>query len=221
MTDPRAKMIRIRQFTVRDIEAQVSALFARHPVARAVPVPIDLLVELEGVRLDIMRGLEERLGIHGATMRDITTGQVWIFIDDRLADEDRALNRYRSTVSEELGHVVLHRDVIDQVSTEEDFRTLQRHPDWQVVERNAKRFGASTLMPANEVIRSAERIYPELVRVAGFGDPDAILKHLSALLARQFQVSPESMRYRLREWPIHIERRVRDGVDSGLDYLPS
>ncbi|MCB9872542.1 MAG: ImmA/IrrE family metallo-endopeptidase [Planctomycetaceae bacterium] len=199
----------------------MSKLFAQHPAALTTPVPIDLLVELEGANLDIMRGLTALHGIHGATMKDVETGEIWVLVDDRLADEGRSLNRYRSTIAEELGHMILHREIIDQVSTVDDFRIVQRHPEWWVVERNAKKFAACVLMPAQHVIRASEELYPQLVRVAGYGHPEAILKHLASLLAKRFEVSPESMTYRLREWPVNIEDRVRSGINAQLDYLPS
>ena len=101
-----------------------------------------------------------------------------MFIDERLADGNAA--RYRMTVAEELGHIVLHRSVIEKVGSFEEWSELQRHKLWGYVERNAKRFAAAILMPGSAVVRAAEEEYPRLVHTAGFTNVEAIEKYLGA-----------------------------------------
>jgi Zn-dependent peptidase ImmA (M78 family) len=87
------------------------------------------------------------------------------------------------------------------------------------MDRNAKRFAAAVLMPGEQVSREAEQVYSKLVRAAGFGDVAAVKKYLASQLAKQFEVSPQAMTIRLREWPMKIEDRVDQAMRAQLDYL--
>lgn len=180
------------------------------------PIDIDLMLEqVDGVVLDIWPGLRKLHGIEGAVVRDADTGDLIILVDDWLADH--APTRYRMTVAEELGHVVLHRRVIDHINSNDDFSALQQHEQWHKMERNAKRFGAAALMAAESVSQSALIVYRKLVAAAGYGDKEAIKRHLAALLAKQFVVSVEAMRYRLGEWPMRVFDRVDEAMNARMD----
>lgn len=183
-----------------------------------IPVDVDLLLEtIEGVDLDIWPGLRSRYNVDGFVGRDIETGQLVILIDDWLADHRPT--RYRMTVAEELGHVVLHRSLIEQVGAPDDFLHLQRHHRWHEMDRNAKRLAAAVLMPAKQIEQAAGQWYSKLVAVAGFEDVAAVKKHLAAQLAKQFEVSAQAMNIRLTEWPMRVFGRVEQAMKDRLDYL--
>jgi IrrE N-terminal-like domain len=183
-----------------------------------IPVDVDLLVEqLPGVDLDYWPALSANYGLEGMVARDRETHDLFVFIDDRLADSRPT--RYRMTVAEELGHLTLHRSLIEAINEPNDFRELQQHPKWGTIERNAKRFAAAILMPGDVLVKQAEQLYPKLVEVAGYGDASAILAHLASMLAKQFAVSPQSMNYRLDEWPMKIKTRVVESIRDRIGYL--
>ncbi len=183
-----------------------------------VPVDVDLLVErVDSVDLDYWPGLRANHGIEGMIARDPETSRLFVFIDDRLADTQPT--RYRMTVAEELGHLVLHPKMIDQVQTPADFKQLQQHYRWKQMERNAKRFAAAILMPGGALTLQAERLYPRLVKVAGYGNAPAILGQLAVTLAKRFEVSTQTMEYRLDEWPMRIKNRVEEAVRDRVDFL--
>jgi hypothetical protein len=183
-----------------------------------IPVDVDLLVErVDGVDLDYWPGLRANHGIEGMIARDPKTSLLFVFIDDKLADTQPT--RYRMTVAEELGHLVLHTKMIDQVQTPADFKQLQQHYRWKQMERNAKRFAAAILMPGDALMLHAERLYPRLVKVAGYGNAPAILGQLAVTLAKKFEVSTQTMEYRLDEWPIRLKARVEEAVRNRLDFL--
>ncbi len=206
-------------YKVREIESKARAFLIEHAGVRPeIPIDIELLLErLPGVHLDLKRGLEDRHSVHGMVLRDVETGELFVFIDEELAD--RSPTRYRMTVAEELGHIVLHRQTIDQIRDEDDFRELQQHACWHGMERNAKRCAAALLMPASMVLRHAQRIYPKLVGVAGFDNPQAIKNHLATLLAKTFDVSYQAMTYRLGEWPTLVRDKVESSMSNRLDFL--
>ncbi len=183
-----------------------------------IPVDVDLLVErVDGVDLDYWPGLRANHRIEGMIARDPKTGLLFVFIDDKLADTKPT--RYRMTVAEELGHLVLHPKMIDQVQTPADFKQLQQHYRWKQMERNAKRFAAAILMPGDALTLQAERLYPQLVKVAGYGNAPAILGQIAVTLAKKFEVSTQTMEYRLDEWPMRLKARVEEAVRNRLDFL--
>ncbi len=180
-----------------------------------IPIDVELVLErLQGVVLDFWPALKANHQVEGMVCRDTATGELCVFIDEELYR-----NRSRMTVAEELGHIVLHRSVIEQVASPEDFLELQRHPLWHRMDRNAKRFAAAVLMPGDKVVEEAAALYPKLVRVAGFGHPQAIINQLAAQLAKRFEVSPQTMGYRLKEYPMKLVQRVEEAMKDGLDYL--
>jgi hypothetical protein len=207
-------------FTVAELEG-MAASFLRNAMPQGVqiPVDIDLLLERQGVDLDYWPNLKSIHGVAGAVLRDTNSNSLVIYIDQEIADEDSGKNFYRTTVAEELGHVVLHGTAIQQVVEMHDFRQLQRHSMWHQAERNAKRFGYSLLMPQEELLRESNQIYPKLVLVAGYGDGEAIKMHLCSQLARKFEVSHKTMSIRMTEWPMRINEKVDQAIRSRIETL--
>ena len=73
-----------------------------------IPVNVDLLVEkVEGIKLDVWPKLQANHKVLCMVVRDVGMGEVFIYIDDDLADNDtpNGVARYRMTVAEELAHV--------------------------------------------------------------------------------------------------------------------
>jgi hypothetical protein len=111
-----------------------------------IPVDVEFLLEsIPGVDLDCHRGLREQHNIDGMVMRNVEMGTLLVLIDEYLMD--RQGNRYRMTVAEELGHIVLHRELIEQIRGIQDIQELHHHKNMPLMERNAKRFAAAILMP--------------------------------------------------------------------------
>lgn len=206
-------------YSVAELERRAQSLLAES-FGDDLPIPIDVEIVLEevpGVTLDLWPGLRANHLTEGMVCRDTMSGELMVYIDEDLADDNP--NRYRMTVAEELGHCILHRGVVDQVHSPKDFLELQRHALWPQLERNAKRFGAAVLMPGQAVLESAATLYPKLVAVAGFNNVDAILNQLAARLAGQFVVSPQTMGYRLNEWPIKVTEKVREAMREKLTFI--
>ena len=202
---------------MREIERLASAFLTEQlgPDV-SIPVDIDILLErIDGVTLDILP--MHHHGTEGAIIRDADSGELFVWIDERLADGNAT--RYRMTVAEELGHLILHRSVIEKVDSFDDWSALQRHRLWRDVERNAKRFAAAILMPGGAVVRVAEEEYPRLLRAVGFTNVEAIEKYLVLQLAKRFDVSQQTMRYRLDEWPVRVLERMHKSFQDRLDYL--
>lgn len=214
-------MVQLPKYSVKDIERKASQLLtARYGHDIPVPVDVELLVEeMDGVSLDIYPALRANHKIEGMVFRDVESGKLMVLIDEDLADGPP--NRYRMTVAEELAHLHLHGSVIEQVREIQHFREIQRHSDWQEAERNAKRFAAAILMPGKNVGFEAAELYSKLITVAGFNDTNAVKSTMASVLAKKFEVSSQSMKYRLTEWPMRVYDRVENAMRDRLDYLES
>jgi hypothetical protein len=211
---------KLRIYTVAELESMAETFLKESIGVVTMPIDVELLIESrDDADLDYFPGLKPNHGVLGAVFFDLDTQRFLVVVDDGLADSDSQRNRYRMTVAEELAHLVLHGDVIRQMSDVDDFRTLQSHPDWKKIEANARRFAAAVLMPGSVLLVEANAVYSKLVKTAGYNDLDAIQKYLKNLLASRFEVSPESMGYRLNEWPMRIMAKVEVSMDARLAYL--
>lgn len=210
-----------REYSVAEIERRAAELLRRHcgtPVP--IPVDVDLLLEREpGVTLDYRPGLRQVHGVVGAVARERGTGRLIVLIDAQVADHNP--NLYRFTVAEELGHVILHRPLIEKVRTLREAKALHASEEYRRMDRNAKRFAAAVLMPPAEVLRDAAEVYPQLVAAAGFGNVEAVQGYLVDRLARRYRVSTQAMRIRLGEWPIRVLDRVAAAMRERLAFLPA
>ena len=183
----------------------------------SIPVDIELIVEkLHGIQIDVQRGLKEIHNIWGMIGHCKETDKLLILIDENLFDLDSLHHLYRMTVSEEFAHSLLHGDAIRATTKTQE---LQKHPEWHIHDRNAKRLAAAILMPAENVVEDAREYYKELVEIAGFSDPSAVKKYLVKRLSEEYDVSPTTMNIRLNEWPIKIFDKIDQAMKEGLDFL--
>jgi len=212
---------KLPSYTVAQLERLAESLlrdsFGDH---MAVPVDVEFLLESrDDVDFDFWPGLSANHQTVGAVFFDLDQQRFLVVIDEALADDEPRRNFYRMTVAEELGHVVLHGDIIRRLESIDDFRLLHRHGQWEEIERNAKRFAAAVLMPGSVLVQESNKVYGELVKHAGFGNVEVIQKYLRNQLAKRFEVSPQSMGYRLNEWPMKINAKVEAAMAAQLDYL--
>jgi Zn-dependent peptidase ImmA (M78 family) len=96
---------RIRRLDERAIRAAAERLLAESHPAGEPPVPVDLVVERQGIDIVPLPGLEESFGVVGFTSLDLST----IYVD--AAVFQRQENRYRFALAHELGHVRLHAEL--------------------------------------------------------------------------------------------------------------
>jgi Zn-dependent peptidase ImmA (M78 family) len=134
---------------------------------------------------------------------------------------DHSPNRYRFTLGEELGHYLLHADYIPKVTAHSDaLRTYATLPGRWRMDRNARRFAAAVLMPMETLVPNTEDLYAQIVGTVGFNDPDAVRKYLTAQMAKRYRVSTQSMRFRLREYPARLDKRIDQALQEKLRTLP-
>ncbi len=92
-----------------------------------------------------LRRCAPRYLIQGCVCRDVDSQRLIVFVDSGIADHHEL--QYRSVLGEEFGHVMLQRRVIQNITSIEEVVALYRHPDAQLLERDARAFGRAILMP--------------------------------------------------------------------------
>ncbi len=187
----------------------------------SVPVDIELIVEkLHGMQIDVQRGLKETHHIWGMIGHHKDSDKLIILVDESLFDLDAMRRVYRMTVAEEFAHSFLLGDAIRAVKDSKDFITLQKHPDWHIHDRNAKRLAAAILMPAENVVDDARESYKQIIGIINnFDNMPVVEKYLVKQLSDKYDISPASMRFRLSEWPVRVIEKVRQAMKDGLDFL--
>jgi len=226
---------RVRIYTTAELERRATDYLARNFGADVlIPVDVDLLVEkAEGITLDIWPKLQANHRVLGMVIRDVDAGELFIFIDEDLADNDspNGLARYRMTVAEELAHVHLHRPLIDAIKSAEDFRKLQGHPQWNEIERDAKKFAAMLVMPTRQLMAEAREVFRQIVGQPQIRDQlrqsvsaykrwePHIKRRLCIEIANRFGVSETAMNNRLDEWPADVYKHVERALEAGSDAL--
>ena len=214
----------LREYTAAELEHIADKFHSGKGGKFEIPVDIDFLLEnTNGVELDIWPGLAANHNLMGMAGFNPAENIIYIYIDDKLADTSANKRRYRMTVAEELAHILIHRPAIEAVKTTEDFKLIQSHPKWYIYERNAKRLAAALLMPAVYILKDANELYSKMIdglpESLKFSNPDAIKKMMINLLADRFEVSVETMRYRLKEWPINILDKIDQAMKGQFNFL--
>lgn len=163
------------------VRAQAERLLSDCGVT-APPVPVERIAKALGVR------------VHRVPFEDDLSGL--IFIDGQRpvigVNSRHHPNRRRFTVAHELGHFVLHKEVLaGQVHVDRGFRVLMRDAnsasgmDGREIEAN--QFAAELLMPKSFVLAEVRR------RRVAFLDENAPL----SAIAKKFQVSEQALQFRM------------------------
>jgi Zn-dependent peptidase ImmA (M78 family) len=197
------------------LEQRAEALLTEaFPAGLIVPVDIDFLAEGHlGLEIVPIPSLEANHDLWGSLWK-ARDGQHKIIVDQHVLDDQP--NLYRFTLGEEIAHYVLHRAHFAEVQTVEQACEVQRalQADLHHMERNAKWFASALLMPRRLVREEAARLYGQLVAYVGYANADAVLKKLTGLLARQFRVSQQAMKYRLDDHPCRVTEAVQTAMAS-------
>jgi len=211
----------VPEYPVWEIERQAGELL-QQAYPEGIPesaIDVEWLIEaVVGLQIVPIPGLKRGWDIPGVLCR-LGRGEFCVVVDCDVMDYKP--NYYRFTLGEELGHYVLHRKHLPRVrGHDEAIEAYRKLNEWPVLHRNARKFAAAILVPMRTLAPNAQRFYADLVKRVGFADPEAVRKYLSVRLARPYEVSSESMGYRLREYPERLAARVDKALEERLPSLP-
>ncbi len=187
--------------------------FLKENNLNSIPIDIELVAENNyGVDIIPFSGLKREYGIDGFPSRSCNS----IYIDKYAYDQ--RTNRLRFTVAHELGHIVLHKQYIQQInwsSIEEWINVYNNIDDKDIsfMEYQAYVFAGLVLVPRNFLQASFSDCLPSLdnrIKTAKQNDlvREDYIEHaiflMADLLSSRFEVSKDV-----------IEKRIKfDGLDK-------
>jgi hypothetical protein len=192
----------------KEIARVVEGIRAKYSVCRTVPVDVLAFAEFDlGLTFDFKPIAQ--FG-QGAFLLHDLSGIVF----DTKAFEARNENRLRFSVAHELGHLYLHRDLYSGVSFSTvnewmDFICLVPPEQYQWIERHANEFAGQLLMPYGNLRAALDETIDDAEREGYFPQgADAVLDFCCQAMRRDFGVSRDAMRVRLRSAKLWPHRRL-------------
>lgn len=214
----------IPSYTRLELERSASSLLSSRPgVSDSAPVAIGVLLEkMPDYAFTIPCPLlADRIGTEGMVLTPTFMHRVLVVVIDHAIMAQRDPAPYNMTLAEEIGHMHLHRSVMLDIESIEEFMMLQEHPRWEFAESDARFWGRAILMPAHLLEPVADRIYRRLTASLGFVD----LFHFSAVftshLATTFEVPLHDAQKRLDSYPGDLRGRLEKSFAARSDTLLS
>lgn len=112
------------------------------------PLELDLLIDKAGYRIEAITHLKKDFGVKGCVIKR-KGGTFIIGIDsDHYMNEEKY---YPFTLAEEVGHILAHGYLYDEVNSLEDAVDLLCHiddDDYRIMEQQARNVGSNILLPS-------------------------------------------------------------------------
>jgi hypothetical protein len=175
-----------------------------------IPIPISDIIEF-GLKLNLepIRGLASSGDIEALLLGTLDT----IVVDSEQFLEDRFQNRMRFSLAHEIGHLVLHSDIIQKLrpsSVEEwiEMFDVIDNEEYVAIEQQAYEFAGRLLVPPQELIdqmKKKKSIVEKLLKEHPEIEEPTIIEYLSNSICKKFGVSHYVISKRIRVeglWPI-------------------
>jgi len=174
------------------------------------PYDVELVAEQAGYEIIPKRDLDELDAFIGLNMKTI-------FVNARTYDNPSYANRIRFSIAHELGHAILHGEIIknQHISNIEDYLSFERSLsdlEYKGFEWQANEFAGRLLVPRHHLI---EQLHQQIQVLRDNNIlhllrsiPDQIRSSMSTPIARFFEVSDDVIEIRLmREdiWPPDVD----------------
>ncbi|MEX1027553.1 MAG: ImmA/IrrE family metallo-endopeptidase [Candidatus Paceibacterota bacterium] len=193
------------------LKAEAASTLSKSHVCDRFPIAIELIVERDyEMEVVPIRGLQDAFNIDAFISRDTTI----ISVDEFVLE--KRLNRYRFSLAHELGHRVLHREILQTMAFEsiEDWKSQAAQipeREYGFLEYQANTFANCLLVPADKLDERFEQAVDQ-IRTAGLNPaeyPDECMDSISTGLGRQFEVSRNVIQNRLTNKHEDFESRLR------------
>lgn len=183
----------------KSIEAKAIRFLEKYHPEQSIPIPIEEIIEIQlGIRVIPSPGLLRNFGIDAFSIHGLN--EIYI---DKAQYMDRE-TRARFTLAHEIGHHILHIDFLNQMTYQNNeqwkkfiLNDIKRDP----LETQANIFAGFLLMPTEKIKDAFEKEKSKLVESNEFSGniPSnlTLAPYLANPLSRQFEVSSESMAYRI------------------------
>lgn len=185
----------------------VEGYLKEHKLFETIPVPVEEHLDLKlGINIIPIPGLQTTFEVEGFTSSDLTS----IYVDDNIAAHSQT--RYRFTLAHELGHIVMHADLLRNHSFSniiqwKEFQSELDERDRSKIEYQGYTFGGLLLVPQHHLRRVFSAAIPEVEEMVNKAksakcERDAYIGYaidnLARILAPKFEVSIDVMNKRIR-----------------------
>ncbi len=167
-----------------------------------VPVPIIEIVETD-LQIEVIpiNGLLEKIDIDGFLIKDLQS----ICIDKKIYYDVRQENRLRFTFAHEVGHLILHKNEIQQCDfrTQEDwlhFREDFLEEDLNWFEQHTYEFAGRLLVPREKLENELDSLKNKIksFRLKYADQNEDLIEAVSRIICPKFQVSHGVIQRRIR-----------------------
>jgi hypothetical protein len=199
---------KIRSYSKEEIHSLAHQYLKKHfpqyPEQIDIPVDIELLIENDGYLISDMPDLIERKIDHeGLLLWNKTLEKYEICIVKRYLDPQKNYsNRYRFTLGEELGHLIMHAEYFKKLNSQDDaikFYSSLSSEEIQRIDHDARIFAANILMPYSIIWDETKKLVEILKdEKRKFLNYNNFIGHCAIDLASLFEVSSESMEIRFK-----------------------
>lgn len=180
---------KIKYFSPEELEAIASRFIeVYNKPPDLIPIEIDLLIERD-LEIHVLPfiGLQENHGLEAY----LALGCKTIYVDNYYMDLDKMERRYRFTLAEEAGHLILHSDLFRGVKTVDEYMAVSDDiglGETRKMQSDARRLAGAILMPAEIFRRKA------IEQAMGSKETGVYLKNFVIIpfLANLFNVSEAS-----------------------------
>jgi Zn-dependent peptidase ImmA (M78 family) len=193
----------LKFLTYQQIEEAAGNFAKEHNPTGTIPVPVEEILEF-GISLEVVthKGLFQQHDIDAFLSSDLK--QIHIDEDHYMGVPNR--NRGRFTIAHEIGHYVLHKDIIRTVDTIENWKKLilGAGTGRDMYETQANDFAGCLLMPRDAVLKEYDD-YKKVIEAEfkrnGFAFPDTttVNSFVSKAIARKFDVSEQAAGIRVEK----------------------
>jgi hypothetical protein len=179
------------------------------------PIRLEWLIENlrpDDVQLEIVMGLLHQHGVEGGIWKESGSRRQTVFVDWGIYMGPWA--QYNAVLGEEFAHLMIHPALLIQVKSVDDFIALQSQPEWEMYERDARRYSRAVRMPPIPFVAEAEELYGQVVAEHNFGNVELIEKLVRNGLCQKFRVPADDAIRRMLGHPCEISRRIQLSVAS-------
>ncbi len=204
-------MIDLSQFHCSFIEREkidqiADDFFQKYWAKNELPVDVELIIEKLGLEIIPIEYLDKIDAYLDIQMKSIIIKNEWY-------KDERYENRLRFTFAHELGHYVLHKNIIEKMnfkSLEEYLYFTDNLPNEEhgSFEYQANEFAGRLLVPYAQLKTEVEQIHRILEKENLLNmlkkDPDQMLSAVSPKLCKPFGVSEDAIEIRVKRenlWP--------------------
>lgn len=204
--------LKIPYLTYSDIGVKAQAFLSQYHPTFDIPIPIEEIIDLKiGLNIFPFPRLFKDHGLNGFLSRDLTTINVDEYQFDQLNE------KYRFTLTHELGHYILHGSFYENLPI---FETPHEYIEWRMsipsedmtwFETHSDWFAGQVLVPTNRLTETCQQVvakhkgtFSKLETI-----PDDIWSYISNEVATHFGVNSPVVEIRIK----------REGIPTKIPLL--